>query len=81
MTADKLRQYWEAHQEETRALLARLQAALAAPIVESGDEAHMPYGPEHEVVFVREDGVWRIEDRTSPESDAPRKFVRTSLRR
>ena len=62
LTADKLRQYWEAHQEETRALLARLQAALAAPIVESGDEAHMPYGPEHEVVFVREDGVWRIED-------------------
>jgi len=62
LTADKLRQYWEAHKEETRALLARLQAALAAPIVESGDEAHMPYGPEHEVVFVREDGVWRIED-------------------
>jgi hypothetical protein len=62
LTADKLRQYWEAHQEETRALLSRLQAALAAPIVESGDEAHMPYGPEREVVFVREDGVWRIED-------------------
>ena len=47
---------------ETRAMLTRLQAALAAPIVESGDEAHMPYGPELEVVFVREDGVWRIED-------------------
>jgi hypothetical protein len=62
LTADKLRQYWEAHQEETRAMLARLQAALAAPIVESGEEAHMPYGPDHEVVFVREDGVWRIED-------------------
>jgi hypothetical protein len=62
LTADKLRQYWEAHQEETKAMLARLQAALAAPIVESGDEAHMPYGPEQEMVFVREDGVWRIED-------------------
>jgi len=62
LTADKLRQYWEAHQEETKAMLARLQAALAAPIVESGDEAHMPYGPELEMVFVREDGVWRIED-------------------
>ena len=62
LTADKLRQYWEAHQEETRAMLSRLQAALAAPIVESGDEAHMPYGPDLEVVFVREDGVWRIED-------------------
>ena len=62
LTADKLRQYWEGHQEETRTLLSRLQGALNAPIVESGDEAHMPYGSEQEVVFVREDGVWRIED-------------------
>lgn len=62
LTADKLRQYWEAHKEEARGLLSRLQAAIGAPIVESGDEAHMPYGPEQEVVFVREDGVWRIED-------------------
>jgi hypothetical protein len=62
MTADKLRQYWEEHAEETRALLARLRAAIAAPIVESGDEAHMPYGTEQEVVFVREDGLWKVED-------------------
>lgn len=62
LTADKLRQYWEAHQDETKAMLTRLQAALTAPIVESGDEAHMPYGQEMEMVFVREDGVWRIED-------------------
>ena len=62
LTAHKLRQYWEAHRDETRALLSRLQAALGAPIVETGDEAHMPYGPEQEMVFVREDGVWRIED-------------------
>ena len=62
LTADKLRQYWEAHPDETRGLLTRLQAAASAPIVESGDEAHMPYGPEQEVFFVREDGVWRIED-------------------
>jgi hypothetical protein len=62
LTVDKLQKYWESRPDETRALLARLQAALAAPIVETGDEAHMPYGPEQEVVFVREDGVWRIED-------------------
>jgi hypothetical protein len=62
LTQDKLRQYWEAHPDEARGLVARLQAALGAPIVESGDEAHMPYGQEQEVVFVREDGVWRIED-------------------
>jgi len=62
LTADKLRQYWEAHADETKTMLTRLQASLAAPIVEAGDEAHMPYGPELEMVFVREDGVWRIED-------------------
>ena len=62
LTADKLRQYWEAHPDETRGLLTRLQAALAAPIVESGDEAHMPYGPDEEVRFTREDGRWKIED-------------------
>jgi hypothetical protein len=62
LTPEKLRQYWEAHQDETKTMLTRLQGALAAPIVESGDEAHMPYGPELEMVFVREDGVWRIED-------------------
>ena len=62
LTVEKLRQYWEAHQDETKAMLGRLQAALGAPIVESGDEAHMPYGPELEMVFAREDGVWRIED-------------------
>jgi hypothetical protein len=62
LTADKLRQYWETHPDDTRALLTRLQAATTAPIVESGDEAHMPYGPDQEMVFVREDGVWRIED-------------------
>jgi hypothetical protein len=62
LTVEKLRQYWEEHADETKAMLARLQGALAAPIVESGDEAHMPYGPELEMVFVREDGVWRIED-------------------
>ena len=44
LTADKLRQYWEERGEDTRALIARLRAAIAAPIVESGDEAHMPYG-------------------------------------
>jgi hypothetical protein len=61
LTADKLRQYWQERGEDTRALIARLRTAIAAPIVESGDEAHMPYG-EQEVHFVREDGLWKIED-------------------
>ena len=61
LTADKLRQYWEGEpRDEHLALLARLRAAAGAPIIESGDEAHMPYG-EREVRFVREDGRWKIE--------------------
>jgi hypothetical protein len=30
--------------------------------VETGDEARMPYGERAEVVFVKEDGRWKIED-------------------
>jgi hypothetical protein len=62
LTADRLRQYWEERGEDTRGLIAKLRAAIAAPIVESGDEAHMPYGTEQEVQFIREDGLWKIED-------------------
>jgi hypothetical protein len=63
VSAEKLRQYWELERKDDHvALLGRLRAAAGAPIVESGDEAHMPYGPEHEVRFVREDGRWKIED-------------------
>ena len=63
LSADKLQQYWEQERKDDHAaLLARLRAAAAAPIVESGDEAHMPIGPNREVRFVREDGRWKIED-------------------
>jgi hypothetical protein len=65
LTTDKLRDYWEGERKaENVQLLARLRAALAAsaPIVESGDEAHMPYGERYEVRFVREDSVWKVED-------------------
>jgi len=65
MTVDKLREYWEGEQKvENGQLLVRLRAAVSAntPIVEVGDEAHMPYGERYEVRFVREDGAWKIED-------------------
>jgi hypothetical protein len=65
LSADKLRQYWEEERKDERLpLLARLRAAVLAPIVETGDEAHMPYGPDQEAHFVREDGRWKVE---SPE--------------
>jgi hypothetical protein len=62
LTADKLRQYWEQERKDDHfVLLARLRAAAESAIVESGEEAHMPYGPDQEVRFVREDGRWKIE--------------------
>jgi hypothetical protein len=58
-----LRDYWEGeHKAENAQLVARLRAALGAPIVETGDEAHMPYGAGAEARLVREDGAWKIED-------------------
>jgi hypothetical protein len=63
LTPEALRAYWEGeHKAENAALLARLREALAAPMVELGDEARMPYGAGSEAHLVREDGVWKIED-------------------
>ena len=41
---------------------AALEANLAAPIIEKGNEARMAYAERYEVKFVREDGAWRIQD-------------------
>ncbi|HEY2731899.1 MAG TPA: hypothetical protein VGK52_18275 [Polyangia bacterium] len=58
-----LRDYWEGeHKAENAQLVARLRTALGAAIVETGDEAHMPYGAGAEARLVREDGAWKIED-------------------
>jgi hypothetical protein len=63
LSADKLRSYWEGERKaENGALLARLRAALAAPIAEVGDEAHLPYPPDKEVRLIREGGEWKVED-------------------
>jgi hypothetical protein len=63
LSIDVLRAYWEGeHQADNAQLLARLRAALGAPIIETGDEARLPYGSASEVQLVREDGLWKIED-------------------
>jgi hypothetical protein len=63
LTAEKLRQYWEQEHKDDRAtLLDRLRGASGAPIAETGEEAHMPYGPGLEARFVKEDGRWKIEE-------------------
>jgi hypothetical protein len=63
MTEDKLRRQWEGgKKDEVKGLLKNLKANLSAPIHKSGNTATMPYGDRFEVRFVREDGVWKIED-------------------
>jgi len=63
LSVEGLRAYWEGdHKADNAQLLARLRGALGAPIVETGDEARMPYGERAEVRFVREGGLWEIED-------------------
>jgi hypothetical protein len=63
VTVETLRLFWEgASAAQNAQLVARLRAALEAPIVEVGDEAAMPYGERGEARLVREDGLWKIED-------------------
>ena len=63
VSIDKLRDYWEGeHRADNQKVLQALRAHINAPIVETGDEARMPYDEATEVRFLREDGVWKIED-------------------
>jgi hypothetical protein len=63
MTVEKLRQEWEGNKkDEVGTLIKNLKANLNAPIHQTGDTATMPYGDKFEVRFVREDGLWKIED-------------------
>ena len=63
-SVDKLREYWEGGERraDNQKLLKALRAHAGAPIIETGDEARMPYDDTAEVRFLREDGVWKIED-------------------
>lgn len=56
------RQFEGEHREEMAERMKALEANIDAPITDKGDEARMPYGDRHEVIFVREDGVWKIQD-------------------
>lgn len=63
MNEERMREAWEGEgREEVERLLANLRASLENPIEEVGDRATMPYGDRFRVQFVREEGVWRIED-------------------
>ncbi|MES1209323.1 MAG: hypothetical protein ABUS79_25575 [Pseudomonadota bacterium] len=63
LTAAGLRSFWETVDAAAhRRLLVELRAALASPLVEAGDEAHLPLAGGGEVRMAREPGGWKIEE-------------------
>jgi hypothetical protein len=63
MTIPQVRAMFEGEQRtRTLALLQNLRAHLDEPIEVTGDRASMQYAEGYTVLFVREDGLWRIED-------------------
>jgi len=63
MTIEKLKAQWEGSKRgEVETLLKNLKANLNAPIHRAGSTASLAYGDRFEVRFVREDGIWKIED-------------------
>lgn len=63
MDADTLRRQFDGEDAaEMSERMKALEANIDAPIADKGDEARMPYGDRHEVTFVREDGLWKLQD-------------------
>lgn len=63
MTVEKLREQFQGqHRDEIALMMDMIEANLDEPIDDKGNEARMPYGERFEVSFVREDGLWRIQD-------------------
>jgi hypothetical protein len=63
MSAEALRTLWEGDKrDEIQQLLENLRASLDEPIEETGDRATMQYMDRFTCRFLREDGLWRIED-------------------
>ena len=63
MSAEQLRELWEGpKREEIEQLLENLRASVEEPIEVVGDRATMQYMERYTCRFIREDGVWKIED-------------------
>lgn len=63
MNEETLRRQFAGDQaEEMAERMKALEANIDAPITDKGDEARMPYGDRHEVRFMREDGLWKLQD-------------------
>jgi hypothetical protein len=48
--------------EQVETLMNTLEANIEEPITERGNNARMQYGERFEVKFVKEDGVWKLQD-------------------
>ena len=63
MTTASLEEAWSGRgRDEIERVLANLQHHLDAPIEIAGNHATLPYGERMRVQFLREDGVWKIEN-------------------
>ena len=64
LTADKLKEAWTGEQKEYIAgIVQAIRSALpTARIEQTDDRAAMPYGAGGTVLFIRENGMWKIED-------------------
>ena len=63
MTTESLERAWSGPgRDELERVLANLRNQLNAPIELAGQHATLPYGEHSRVQFVREDGVWKIEN-------------------
>jgi hypothetical protein len=63
MTTESLEQAWSGRgRDEVERVLSNLKTHLDAPIEVVGMHATLPYGQRMRVQFLREDGVWKIEN-------------------
>ncbi|MGD8863191.1 MAG: hypothetical protein PVI30_24465 [Myxococcales bacterium] len=63
ITTERMAEAWSGDgREEVERMLESLRNHMEAPIEVTGNRATMPYGDRTRVQFVREDGVWKIED-------------------
>lgn len=63
MNVEKMKTQFDGERKQEMAeLMNMLEANIAEPIDEQGNEARMSYGAGFRVEFVREDGRWRLKD-------------------
>jgi hypothetical protein len=63
MDANKIQaQFSGPSREQMENLINTLEANVDEPIVERGNDARMTYGDRYTVLFLREDGAWKLKD-------------------